>query len=133
MTSLLEGCLECCLASRSSGWIILTVAYLPVAALLAWIGRKHRGFRSSAFAGTAALTSIPFVAAIAEAAYVEHNWRALCATVKTEEKRKVVVPGFNESRPASGYDNWKQGSPKGFQHGFRFIEWTDKQGRFWRC
>lgn len=113
------------------GWIILTVAYLPVTALLAWI-RKKRGMRSFAFAGTAAFTSIPFVAAIAEAAYVEHNWRALCATVITEEKRKVVVPGFYESRPASNYNHYKQGSPRGFQHGFRFIEWTDKQGRFWR-
>jgi hypothetical protein len=113
------------------GWIILAVAYLPVAALLAWIGRK-RGFRSSAFAGTAALTSIPFVAAIIEGAYIEYHWRALCATVKTEEKRKVVVPGFFESRPTVGQEHRKQGSPKGFQHGFRFIEWQDKQGRYWR-
>lgn len=113
------------------GWIILLIAYAPVAAVLMWIGSK-RGFRSAAFVVTAALTSLPYVAAIAEAAYVEHNFRAVCATVKTEEKRKVVVPGFYEATVSSGYKHWKQGSPKGFQHGFRFIEWKDNEGRFWR-
>ncbi len=113
------------------GWIILLIAYAPVSAILMWIG-STRGFRSAAFVVTAVLTSLPYVAAIAEAAYVEHNFRAVCATVKTVEKRKVVVPGFFVAGVSSGYKHYKQGSLKGFQHGLRFIEWKDKEGRFWR-
>lgn len=112
------------------GWAILVAAYVPVALLLVWM--RHRfGWRSKMFAVTAVITSLPFAVAIAEAAYVEHNWRALCATAKTEVKRKVVVEGFYDAGVSVNYNHFRQ-APVGFQHGFRFVEWKDKDGRIWR-
>lgn len=112
------------------GWGILVAAYVPVVLLLRSLARRS-GTRSKAFITTAALTSLPFVAAIGEAAYVESNWRALCATAKTEVKKKVVVEGFYDDGISSNYDHFRQ-APVGFQHGFRFVEWKDKSGRIWR-
>jgi hypothetical protein len=109
------------------GWIILAIAYLPVGAILMWIASK-RGVRNTAFVVTAVLLSLPYAAAIAEAAYVEHKWRALCATAKTEVKRKVVVEGFYDD--GFFYDGWT--ILKGSSQGFRFVEWKDKEGRIWR-
>lgn len=112
------------------GWAILIAAYVPVALLLVWM--RHRfGWRSKALAVTAVITSLPFVAAVVEAAYVEYNWRALCATAKTEIKKKVVVEGFYDASVSVNYDHFRQ-APVGFQHGFRFVEWTDRDGRIWR-
>ena len=109
------------------GWTILIVAYVPVALLLVWMARRF-GTHSSAFIGTVLITSLPFVAAIAEAGYVEYNWRALCATAKTEVKRKVIVEGFYDN----GFFNSGWAILKGGQNGFRFVEWKDGEGRLWR-
>jgi hypothetical protein len=109
------------------GWAILIAAYVPVALLLVWMAHRF-GWRSKAFALTAMLISIPFVAAIGEAAYVEYNWRALCATAKTEVKRKVVVEGFyDDGFRYAGWAVLRDG-----KNGFRFVEWKDKEGRVWR-
>lgn len=109
------------------GWGILVAAYVPVVLLLRWLARRS-GTRSKAFITTAALTSLPFVAAIGEGADVESNWRALCATAKTEVKRKVIVEGFYDD----GFwgDSWRYQAGSG--SGYRFVEWKDKQGRIWR-
>lgn len=109
------------------GWAILIAAYVPVALLLTWMKRRY-GWRGKTFALTAMLTSIPLVAAIAEAAYVEYNWRALCATAKTEVKRKVVVEGFYDD----GFFDGGWATLRGGKNGFRFVEWKDKEGRVWR-
>jgi hypothetical protein len=109
------------------GWAILAVAYVPVALLLKWLARRF-DTRSKTFITTAALTSLPFVAAIGEAAYVESNWRALCATAKTEVKRKVVVEGFYDD----GFFNTGWKVLQGGKNGFRFVEWKDREGRIWR-
>jgi hypothetical protein len=109
------------------GWGILVVAFLPVALVLRRLALRS-GASSSVFTKTAALTSLPFMAAIGEAAYVDHNWRALCETAKTEVKRKVVVEGFYDD----GFftTGWK--ILEGGKNGFRFVEWRDKEGRIWR-
>jgi hypothetical protein len=109
------------------GWTLLALGYAPIAALLTWMAHKH-GVRTGAFIGTAIVTSIPFVAAIAEAAYVEYNWRALCATAKTEVKRQVVVEGFYDD----GFRDTGWKVLHGGKDGFRFVEWKDAQGRIWR-
>lgn len=109
------------------GWAILIAAFVPVALLLVWIARRF-GWRSRVFAVTTLISSIPFVAAIAEPAYVEYNWRTLCASAKTEVKRKVVVEGFYDD--GFFYGGWA--ILKGGKNGFRFVEWKDKEGRTWR-
>lgn len=110
------------------GWAILFVAYLPVAALLAWVGAR-RGVRSAAFALTFLITAVPFAAAIGEAAYVERNWQALCATATTEVKRRVVVEGFYDD--GTRRRNWENFNLLE-RDGFRFVEWKDAKGDFWR-
>jgi hypothetical protein len=112
------------------GWGILVLAYLPVALVLRRLALRS-GARSTAFTVTAALTSIPFMATIGEAAYVDHNWRAFCATAKTEVSRRVVVEGFYDAGVSSSYNHFRQ-APVGFRHGFRFVEWKDQSGRIWR-
>lgn len=109
------------------GWAILFIAYLPVAALLAWVGGR-RGVRSAAFALTFLITAVPFAAAVGEAAYVERNWRALCATATTEVKRRVVVEGFYDDGFRT--EGWQV--LQGGKNGFRYVEWKDQQGRLWR-
>jgi hypothetical protein len=113
------------------GWAILVAAYVPVALLLAFLAHRFR-WRSKIFAITASLASLPFLAAIAEAAYVDYNWRALCATAKTEIERRVVVEGFYDAGVSSGYKHFQEGTRSSFKHGFRFVEWKDNQGRLWR-
>jgi hypothetical protein len=109
------------------GWAILIAAYVPVALLLGWLAHRF-SWRSTAFGATAIVTAIPFGAAIAEAVYVEYNWRALCATATTEIKRQVVVEGFYDD--GFRYSGWN--SMRGGKDGFRYVEWKDKQGRIWR-
>lgn len=113
------------------GWAILIAAYVPVALLLGWLAHRF-SWRSTAFGATAIVTAIPFGAAIAEAIYVEYNWRALCATAKTEIKRKVVVEGFYDAAVSGGYAHFKQDPKADFKHGFRFVEWKDNEGGIWR-
>jgi hypothetical protein len=109
------------------GWTILALAFAPVLLLWLYVGRKH-GASSGEFILTAIFTGLPFVAAIAEGAWVEYRWRALCATATTEVKRQVVVEGFyDDGFWSGGWWHIRYG-----KYGFRFIEWKDKQGQVWR-
>jgi hypothetical protein len=109
------------------GWTILTLAFAPVLLLWLYVGGKH-GTRSGEFILTAIFTGLPFVAAIAEGAWVEYRWRALCATATTEVKRQVVVEGFyDDGFWSTGWSHIRNGGL-----GFRFIEWKNKQGQIWR-
>lgn len=109
------------------GWAVLLIAYLPVAATLAWVAHRW-GWRSGVFKTVVVFASLPFLTAIGEAAWVEHNWRALCATAKTEVKRRVVVEGFYDD----GFRDSGWAILKGGKDGFHFVEWKDKEGRVWR-
>lgn len=109
------------------GWSILFLVYLPVAAFLTWVGVR-RGVRSAAFVLTFLITAVPFAAAIGEAAYVERNWQALCATATTEVKRRVLVEGFYDDGFRT--EGWQV--LHGGKSGFRYVEWKDQRGRLWR-
>lgn len=110
------------------GWILLALVYVPLSAGFAWLAlRRWRG-RTALLALIAVVIYVPLVAAVAGAAYVEFRWRALCATAHLEVKRTVVVEGFlDDGFRADGWDVLRNG-----QHGFRYVEWRDKAGHFWR-
>ena len=108
------------------GWIILGVAFLPVLILILIVGARL-GYRSRRFLAVGLLLTFPFVAAISEAAWVEREWQALCATATTEIKRPVVVEGFYDNGFRTyGWDLLRNG-----KQGFHYVEWKDKQGRYW--
>lgn len=110
------------------GWILLALVYVPLSAGFAWLVlRRWRG-RTALLGLIAVVIYAPLVAAVTEAGYVEYRWRALCATADFELKRSVVVEGFfDDGCRTDGWDVLRGG-----QQGFRFVEWKDKAGRYWR-
>jgi hypothetical protein len=111
------------------GWALLAAVYLPATAGFLWLTRfplreKPRAVRLV----VGVLLFAPLMAAVAEAAYVQWRWNHLCANAGLEVKKTVVVDGFYDD--GFGSDGWD--ILAGGNSGFRFVEWKDKAGRYWR-
>lgn len=110
------------------GWFLLTVVFVPLSACFAWLALHRWRGRTALIAATGFVLYAPLVAAVGEAAYVEFRWRALCSTAQLEVKRAVVVEGFfDDGFRTDGWDVLRGG-----KDGFRYVEWKDTKGRFWR-
>jgi hypothetical protein len=77
----------------------------------------------------ALLLYAPLAAGVIEAMYVDWRFRALCRTAVTEITRPVIVEGFYDVQTRG--DSWESSLRSG-EGGYRFIEWTDRDGRVWR-
>lgn len=110
------------------GWFLVFVVYVPVTIAVAVLAstrwREHR--RRARVVALAVYA--PLVAALAEAAYVDVRFKALCATAGSEIRRSVVVDGFYDAGTRS--ESWEQSLRSG--DGYSFVEWKDKAGRTWR-
>lgn len=109
------------------GWLLLGIVYVPLSIGFVWLALSRRD-RTGLIAMVAVVIYVPLVAALVEAGYVEYRWRALCSTARLELKRTVVVDGFfDDGFRSDGWDVLRGGN-----YGFRYVEWKDSVGRYWR-
>ena len=111
------------------GWTLIGLVYVPASiVLLIFAFGRWRSSPSKAVV-VALLVYAPLAAAVAEAVYVDQQFKALCASGGTQIKQRVVVEGFYDD----GFrkEGWEIYLRTG-ENGYRFIEWKDKKGGIWR-
>ena len=111
------------------GWIIIAVVYLPLLTVLAMRRGRGAGRR-----GTVILFGVSLLllgAAVGEALYVDWRFRTLCRDAGVQISARPVVEGlFADNYYASLAPedlNLNRGPSE-----YRFIEWRDTKGRYWR-
>lgn len=110
------------------GWILVGLIYVPttVAVFVLSLGPwRHRPrFKLTMLA----IVYLPLLAGIAEAVYVDRRFKALCETGGLKVHRVVVTDGFFfDSRGRELDETLKAGTL-----GFRYVEWIDREGKYWR-
>jgi hypothetical protein len=111
------------------GWVLIGLVYVPLSIFIVVLWRGRWRMKPREVAALALVAYIPLIAAVAEAVYVDARFKALCATAGTQIKQKVVVEGFYDD----GFlrESWEDTLRLGHS-GYRFVEWKDKKGLFWR-
>lgn len=110
------------------GWIIIGIAYFPLLLVLA-LRRRRTGLRGTLILSGLAL--LPLGAAVGEALYVDWRFRTLCQEAGVQISARPVVEGlfadnYYASLPPENL-NLNRGPSE-----YRFIEWRDTKGRYWR-
>jgi hypothetical protein len=110
------------------GWSLIGLVYVPLSIMLLVFAfgrwRSHRGRA----AVVALLVYAPLFAAVAEAAYVDTKFKALCESGRAQIKQQVIVEGFYDDGFSA--EAWED-SLKNLER-YRFVEWKDKSGKVWR-
>jgi hypothetical protein len=110
------------------GWSLIGLVYVPLSIMLLVFAfgrwRSHRGRA----AVVALLVYAPLVAAVAEAAYVDTKFKALCESGRAQIKQRVIVEGFYDD---GFFDEYWEDSLKR-QARYRFVEWKGKDGLIYR-
>jgi hypothetical protein len=110
------------------GWILVGLIYVPATVVVLAVARGPWKRRPWLKLALFAVVYLPLLAGIAEAVYVDRRFKALCETAGLKVRRVVVTDGFfYDSRGADMDNTLKEG-----QNGFRYVEWIDHEGRYWR-